>query len=212
MIKNYQKQLGLALALSILFCGCGSGGTGSGLSLTGTYDTAQDYIDALNSESEWVSYDAATGEVAITSVADFVAALKSPSKDVGAFDALDRSQGENTLFGYGDGAGAHFDAIEASLLIGTEYESAFAGDLAKRDSLGSTVDFRVNMYNPMYYINSYYDGDGSSNVAKYFRIRTGINQGDTALCTEVDLALALAAYGSEELSINYLCIIIGFIM
>ncbi len=171
--------------------------TSSGLSLTGTYDTAQDYIDALNAEGEWVSYDAATGKVTITSVADFVAALKAPSKDVGAFDALDRSQGENTLFGYGDGAGAHFDAIEASLLSGTEYESAFAEDLSKRDALGNTVDYRVNMYNPMYYISDYYDGAGSSNVAKYFRIRTGINQGDTALCTEVDLALALSSFGCK---------------
>lgn len=169
--------------------------TGSGLSLTGTYDTAQDYVDALNAEGEWVSYDAATGKVTITSVADFAAALKSPSKDVGAFDALDRLQGENTLFGYGDGAGAHFDAIEAALLTGTEYESAFAEDLAKTDALGNTVDSRVDMYNPMYYLRGYYDGAGSSQVAQYFRIRTGINQGDTALCTEVDLALALAAYG-----------------
>ena len=168
-----------------------------GLSLSGAYDTAQDYIDALNAEGEWVSYDAAAGKAAITSVADFAAALKVPSKDVGAFDALDRSQGENTLFGYGNGAGAHFDAIEASLLRGTEYESAFAEDLARLDALGSTVGARVNMYNPMYYLCGYYDGAGSSQVAPYFRIRTGINQGDTALCTEVNLALALAARGSE---------------
>ena len=171
--------------------------TASGLSLTGTYDTVQDYIDALNAEDEWVGYDASTGKVTITSVADFVAALKAPSKDVGAFDALDRSQGENALFGYGDDAGAHFDAIEAALLKGTEYESAFAEDLSKQDMLGNTVDYRVDMYNPMYYVSDYYDGVGSSSVAKYFRIRTGINQGDTALCTEVDLALALAAYGCD---------------
>ena len=171
--------------------------TSNGLSLTGTYDTVQDYIDALNAEGEWGIYDASTGKVTITSVADFVAALKAPSKDVGAFDALDRSQGENTLFGYGDGAGAHFDAIEAALLKGTEYESAFAEDLSKKDALGNTVDYRVDMYNPMYFVSDYYDGVGNSDVAKYFRIRTGINQGDTALCTEVDLALALAAYGCD---------------
>lgn len=169
----------------------------AGLSLSGTYETALDYIAALNAQGEWVSYDAGTGKVTITRVADFVAALKAPSKDVGAFDALDRSQGENMLFGYGDGEGAHFDAIEAALLAGTEYESAFAEDLAKRDALGHTADYRVNMYNPMYYLSGYYDGAGRSKVARYFRIRTGINQGDTALCTEVDLALALAAYGSR---------------
>lgn len=34
-------------------------------------------------------------------------------------------------------------------------------------------------------------------MAKYFRIRTGLSQGDTAVCTEVDLALALTAYGCD---------------
>ncbi|MCM1257478.1 MAG: tannase [Roseburia sp.] len=171
--------------------------TAGGISLSGTYETVQDYVNALNGEGEWVTYDESTNTVAITSVADFVRALKVPSKDVGAFDALDRSQGENTLFGYGDGAGAHFDALEAELLAGTDYASAFAEDLQKADSLGNTVEYRVNMYNPMYYLCDYYEGVGTANVAKYFRIRTGIEQGDTALSTEINLALALAAYGSE---------------
>lgn len=34
-------------------------------------------------------------------------------------------------------------------------------------------------------------------VASYWRIRTGINQSDTALSTEVNLALALGAYGAD---------------
>ena len=34
----------------------------------------------------------------------------------------------------------------------------------------------------------------SSTVAKYWRIRTGINQSDCALSTEMDLALALENY------------------
>ncbi|MCM1212882.1 MAG: tannase [Blautia sp.] len=168
-----------------------------GISLNGTYETARDYINALNADGEWVSYDEAANTATITSVAAFVRALKNPSKDVGAFDALDSSQGENTLFGYGDGMGAHFDAIEAALLTGTDYEAAFTEDLEKTDALGNKVDYRVNMYNPMYYLCDYYEGAGTANVAKYFRIRTGIEQGDTALCTEINLALALEAYGSE---------------
>jgi hypothetical protein len=177
--------------------GIGRNQSTGGLSLTGTYETAQAYIDALNTNGQWVSYDADTNTASITTIADFAAAMKTPSKDVGAFDALDRSQGENTLFGYGDGSGAHFDAIEAGLLKGTDYEEAFTQDLAKQDALGNTVDYRVNMYNPMYFLTDYYDGKGSAEVAPYFRIRTGLSQGDTALCTEVDLALALAAYGTD---------------
>lgn len=169
--------------------------TTSGLSLSGTYETAQEYIDALNANGTWVNYDSDNNTVTITSVADFVSALKSPSKNVGAFDDLNCSQGENTLFGYADGNGAHFDAIEAELLTGTDYESAFKEDLSKKDTQGYTVDKRVAMYNPMYYLCDYYEGNGTSQVAKYFRIRTGINQGDTALCTEIDLTLALAEKG-----------------
>ena len=54
------------------------------------------------------------------------------------------------------------------------------------------------MYNPMYYLDDYYDGFGSSNVAKYWRIRSGIEQGDTALTTELNLKLALNQIESVE--------------
>lgn len=162
-----------------------------------TYQTAQEYIDDLNTDGEWITYDSKTNTAKITSVEAFVSKCKNASKNVGAFDDLDKSQGENTLFGYGDGNGAHFDSIMAELLKGTEYESAFTEDLAKTDSQGNTVDVRLNMYNPMYYLNDYYEGYNTSTVAKYWRIRTGINQGDTALSTEVNLALALEEYGAD---------------
>lgn len=172
--------------------------TTGGISLSGTYETVQDYIDALNAETNWVSYDSETNTATITSIADFVKALKPASKSVGAFDDLNTTQGENTLFGYGDGSGAHFDSIMAELLKDNEeYGEAYASDLEKTDALGNTVDYRLNMYNPMYYLDDYYEGYQSSNVASYWRIRTGINQGDTALSTEVNLALALENYGVD---------------
>jgi len=176
--------------------------TSSALSLSGTYETKQDYIAALNANGEWVTWDEETNTVTITSVAAFTQALKNASKGIAAFDQLDRGQGENTLFGYGDGNGAHFDAILAELMQGSEYEAAFAEDLAKQDALGNTVDVRLNMYNPMYYLSPAYEGYQTSEPATYWRIRTGINQGDTALCTEIDLALAAAAY-SEETSVDF---------
>ncbi len=40
----------------------------------------------------------------------------------------------------------------------------------------------------------YYKGYKTSKVAKYFRIRTGLSQTDTALTTEVNLSLALKKY------------------
>lgn len=168
--------------------------TSSALSLSGTYETKQDYIDALNANGEWVAWDEETNTVTITSVAAFTQALKNASKGIAAFDQLNPTQGENILFGYGDGSGAHFDAILAGLVQGSEYEAAFAEDLAKQDALGNTVDVRLNMYNPMYYLSPAYEGYQTAEPATYWRIRTGINQGDTALCTEINLALAAEAY------------------
>ena len=167
--------------------------TSGGLSLTGTYETAQEYIDALNADGEWVTYDAETNTATITSIADYVSALKHASKNLGAFDQLDAGQGENTLFGYGDGNGAHFDQTLADILneLGSDYASAYTEDLEKTDSAGNMASTRVDMYTPLYYLLESEDGYNTSAVAKYWRIRTGINQGDCALSTEMDLALAL---------------------
>ena len=55
--------------------------------------------------------------------------------------------------------------------------------------------YRVNMYNPMYYLTGAYQGYKTGKIAPHWRIRTGIMQGDTANTTEVNLALALANYG-----------------
>ncbi len=165
-----------------------------GITLSGTYETAADYVAALNADGEWVSYDEATGTVSITSVADFCAALKQASKSLGAFDQLDCGQGENTLFGE-NGNAAHFDATLARVLEdqGSSYAADYADDLAKTDSLGTDVATRVSMYTPLYYLLASEGGYGTSVPARHWRIRTGINQGDTALTTELNLALALKA-------------------
>ncbi|MBQ6323131.1 MAG: tannase [Lachnospiraceae bacterium] len=174
--------------------------TTGGLSLSGTYETAQDYIDALNTDGEWVIYDASTNTATITSIEDFVKAFKSASKNLGAFDQLDEGQGENTLFGYGDGNGAHFDEILSQILtdLGSSYASAYAEDLSQTDDAGNTVDVRLAMYTPLYYLLESSEGYETSTVARYWRIRTGITQSDCALSTEMNLALALENYSGVE--------------
>ena len=171
----------------------------SGVSISGTYETAQDYIDALNANGTWVTYDAETNTAAITSIADFAEAVKTASKGIAAFDQLDESQGENVLFGYGDGNGAHFDSILSSVLseLGSAYASDYEEDLSTEDALGHTVDYRLNMYSPLYYLLASQEGYETSNVARYFRINTGIWQSDTAVNTEANLVLALENYGSD---------------
>ena len=172
----------------------------SGVSVSGTYETAQDYIDALNANGEWITYNASDNTVSITTVEDFVKVCKNASKNLGAFDQLDASQGENTLFGYADGNGAHFDSTLADILEGlqNDYADEYQADLEKTDSVGNTVDTRVNMYTPLYYLLDSQDGYGTSTVAKFWRIRTGIEQSDTSLTTEVNLALALESNANVE--------------
>ena len=171
-----------------------------GLRLSGTYETVQDYIDAMNANGEWVNYDAETGKVKVSSIADFVKAFKSASKNLGAFDQLDAGQGENTLFSYGDGSGAHFDAVLGAILyeLENEYAPDYSEDFSRIDAAGNTIDYRLNMYTPLYYLLESEEGYRTSNVAKYWRIRTGIAQSDCALSTEVDLALALENYEGVE--------------
>lgn len=174
--------------------------TSNGITISGTYETVEDYIDALNANGTWVTYDAESNTASITGIEDFVTAFKSTSKNLGAFDQLDAGQGENVLFGYGDGNGAHFDAVLAEILndLGNDYASDFASDLQKTDALGYTAEQRLNMYTPLYYLLDSEEGYGTSTPAKYWRIRTGIAQSDTSLTTEVNLALSIENYSGVE--------------
>jgi hypothetical protein len=178
-------------------------GASSASSSGTTYATAQDYIDSLNSDTQWVQYDSAANTAKITSLSAFAQHCKTATKGLGAFDEVDRGQGENNLFGNGQGNSYHFDAVLAKLLKdnasgysafsdwNSSYPTDYETDLALKDELGTTMQTRVNMYNPMYFLCGYYDGCGTSTVAKYWRIRTGAFQSDTALTVESNLALAL---------------------
>jgi len=171
----------------------------------GIYETPQEYIDSLNAETVWVNYDEDTNTATITSLKDFAVYCKTASKSVGAFDDLNLNQAENMLFGNDESDTSHFDAVLTELLAQNQTEYAkysdwppsvlaeYQSDMENLDKLGNTLTYRQNMYNPMYYISSYYDGSGTSTPASYWRIRSGIEQGDTALTVETNLALALEA-------------------
>lgn len=73
----------------------------------------------------------------------------------------------------------------------SSYATAYNDALKATDALKTNLSTRMNMYNPMYYLSAYYKGYKTSKVAKYWRINTGITQGDTATTTEMNLALAL---------------------
>ena len=175
-----------------------------------TYATVDDYITYLNSDQTWVDYDAGANTAKVTSLEGFVNSQKSPTKDVGALDAPDRSATENTVMGLNT-EGLHY--VEVSKEVMEANESTYSGltdwsddyaasgytsDFAKTDTVGKDVQTRVDMYNPMYFLSDHYDGDGTSTVAPHWRIRTGIMQGDTASTVEMNLALALANKGIDD--------------
>ena len=179
--------------------GVGPGGSTESV----TYETAQAYIDSLNAEAQWVTYDAAANRAKISSLADFAKYVKTASKSVPAFDALDRSLAENAVFGVVEANELHFDQLVARLLKNnqakyesltdwkSQYVTDFESDLAKTDSLGKTIAERQDLYNPMFYLTSAYSGYQTSKPAPHWRIRSGLSQGDTALTVETNLALAL---------------------
>ena len=137
----------------------------------------------------------------------FVSNYKKASKGLGAYDDYAaKGNPENTVFGISGTAG-HFDQYLAALVntYASSYYSYFTSDLASTnvDAVGKTVQKRLMMYTPLYYLidnSTYYNGGGrgSSDVAPYWRIRTGIDQSDAPLNTEMDLALALQNYSGVK--------------
>ena len=181
--------------------GSGAGPSGSGAAPSGsgnptnttTYQTKDEYINYLNSDVQWITKNNTSGNYSISSVGDFVTHCKSATKDVGAFDDLSKSQDENKLFGISYSTYAkHFDKIMATLLNNnsstysnltnwnSSYPTEYNTDLSVNDTLNKSIEYRAKMYNPMYYIHPSYEGYNSSKVADYFRINTGITQGDTS--------------------------------
>ena len=177
--------------------------TGDSDTETVTYETPEDYIASLNEEEQWVTYDSETGRAHVESIAAFARQVKNATKNVGAFDDLDRSQAENYVFGDSQNDSLHFDVTMATLLEQnqdkyaefSDFDAQYVTDYQEyKDSVddwGSDSVTRQNMYNPMYFLSDYYEGCGSSTVAPHWRIHTGITQGDTALTVEMNLALAL---------------------
>ena len=169
-----------------------------------TYKSRDAYLKELNKNGEWITYNEKTKKAHIKSLKDFAKYYKKPTKSVPAFDDLNKSQAENEVFGTsGSNSKLHFDKTVAQLLKEnkteysklngwkSKYTQAYNNDLTKKDALGSSIATRQNMYNPMYYLSDAYSGYGKSNVANNWRIRTGIQQGDTSLNVETNLALAL---------------------
>ncbi|MFF7467586.1 esterase [Streptomyces sp. NPDC008092] len=185
----------------------GSGQTDSST----TYETVDDYIAYLNTNSTWVTYDATTNTATVSGLAGFVTSQKTANKPVGAFDGYSRAQTENGVFAMGLNAPAHFapltrDVVRANESTYATYSdwssgygsAAYDSDFALKDGVGKDMAWRADAYNPLYFLSPAFAGHRRSQVARHWRIRTGIMQGDTANTTEINIALALRNYGIRD--------------
>ena len=180
-----------------------TGPVGGGKDEVHTYNSAKEYIDALNGNNPWITYDEKTNTATISSVEAFVEHVKQATKSVGAFDDLQKAQAENLLFGNGQNDALHFDGNMTYFMekrqntyknyrdYDDSIRQAYEGDMNNVDALHVDTLTRQFMYDPMTFILVPAGEKKPSTLAKHWRIHTGISQGDTALTTEVNLALAL---------------------
>jgi len=217
--KNISKALAASFAEYINSIGLKHPTSGETLKLEATADgyyqsgsyyeyvmeEINDAVSRYNSFNKASVAQYSTGDA--SALAAFANSYKKTTKGLGAFDAYDgtsRTSAGNLLFDP-DGVWAHFDKYLARIVgqYASSYKEAFDSDLAKVDKYGNDLETRLAMYTPMYYLinnGTYYSGGGkgSSSVASHWRIRSGIKQGDTSLCTEINLALGLLAAGIED--------------
>lgn len=176
--------------------------------LQDNYDTNTERASYVASLGDWASFE--SGKATITSIGDFVKSQKSATKSVPAFDDLNLSQAENAVFADSNNNPQHFNSAVGSLIgrndygeyddYDTSYLEAYKEQLvdANVDRQGNTLNGRLFMYTPTFYLTDQYAMQDDPNFnaatpAKHWRIRTGITQGDTALTTEINLNLALKA-------------------
>ncbi len=206
-----------AMDKMFVFGHSGGGAQSSVMGASGDSPLYTRYLECLGAAMTFsdgtTTSDAIVGVTAwcpITGLQGFVTSQKSPSKDIGAFDAPDRSATENIVMGKGT-QGLHFSKLSRDVLAANESTyssltgwsgdyaaSTWDSDFATTDETGGDAVSREQMYEPLYYLLDSRGGQGSSRVAPNWRIRTGITQGDAASTVEINLALALQALGNTK--------------
>lgn len=168
------------------------------------YEQLSDYVDHLNGDDRWLTYDEDTGEVRFSDLGSFVEHVLTP-RQVCAYDSPDKSLSMNQLYGTEESSSLHFDSTIAELLSrkhgaysalegwDESWPSSWREDLGQLDSLENTVSVRRELYDPFTYLVPR-EGDDEVSPAKHWRIRSGAQQATTSLTSEFALSRALAAH------------------
>ncbi|NWJ46293.1 MAG: hypothetical protein HXX08_10490 [Chloroflexi bacterium] len=153
--------------------------------------SANKYLSALTDEkratylatNSWITWSNNSATFTFDDYVKHVGRMKSLT----AFDALDLTQAENILFGNKTTNARHFTNFSLQQSSGNT-TAEVASDL-------KTV---VNLMNPMYFISQ-----NSSGVAKYWWIRYGSSDNNTALSVIINLATSLENKGKDVNTLLY---------
>lgn len=161
------------------------------IKLAGTYQSKEKLVNDLNAKKVWVELNTSYGlKVIMASIHDFNNIFVRNHLPLANYDGLNKNNKENLLFGMGDKKGLHFDSYTAKVFKNVPQGKEFTADLYKQDRFGYITLKRVNIYNPLYYLLSSYEGYKTSTVAPYWNIITGVFQNAEPLTSSVNLYLA----------------------
>jgi hypothetical protein len=178
-----------------------------GETVSNTYDTSEEYVRSLNAlGDDWFVYNERRSTVRVSSIGSYVQACAPATRPCTAYDAVECNSLENQLFGVEDDSTLHYskqisdtlnasdDAFDGTSGWSGNYLASWNYDLLVKDELGTSVSKRVDMYDPLYYLNGSRRGYGTAYVAKDWRIQVGLGQSVVPVTTGINLALAASAY------------------
>lgn len=162
-------------------------------------EAVQAYLDELNGAGDWVSVDytyarASTGPSTIVTYADgcvvtiagldgFTANMHNRVSASPVFDDPDYADACSALFADADGAPRHYDTTLQGLIASGKYDglAGFEAVDASAYTGAEALADEVALLNPLTNL-------AGSDVAPYFRIRTGTNDQFSAIAESADLA------------------------
>jgi hypothetical protein len=186
-----------------------------GQEVSNTYETASDYVAALNASDDWFVYNEKRSTVRISSIGSYVQACAPATRPCTAYDVVECNSLENQLFGVQDDSTLHYskqisdtlnaagDAFDGTTDWSGNYLAQWNYDLLIKDELGVSVSKRVDMYDPLYYLNGSKRGYGTASIARDWRIQVGLGQSVVPATAGINLALAASAYsGVNQVDLN----------
>lgn len=175
-----------------------------------TFASRADYINTLNSNFRWFTYNDSRKTVRIAGLSSFISEYRYPTVACPGFDTPERSALTNQLFGDKDDDSLHFSQDVADLIdenadvyvqaegFSDDYATDWISDLRRTDTVGYSIEQRRNMYDPLFFVGNGSDGTGTTAVAPHWRINMGLAQTSTPFTPTINMALALKASENVE--------------